>query len=251
MIAARSITEQIYRQLREELLSCRLRPGERLRTNELSVRFGVSLSGVREALSRLSAENLVVADPQRGFRVVPMSSGDLISLTEASVEIENLCVRHALACGDGRWEEGLIAARDRVLKTPPTRKSTAGRLSDDFLVKHHAFHDALVAACDNPWLLRMRRSCQLQGERYRQICIPLKPDLDQLHVGYKEIADAALARDTDLTCRFVAEQFQRNARRFVETLVAALEAGTPVAFWNDETPAATRRRVAAGAKVKD
>ncbi len=71
----RSITEQIYQHLKADLISCKLRPGQRLRTNEISEQFKVSLSGVREALSRLSAEGLVDADPQRGFRAAPISSG--------------------------------------------------------------------------------------------------------------------------------------------------------------------------------
>src|SRR6202012_2865714 len=105
MRPARSITEQVYRQLKTELLKCQLRPGEHLRTKELSIRFSVSLSVVREALSRLTAEGLVDADPQRGFRAAPLSSADLLALTEAAIEIEALCIRKALKSGDAAWEQ--------------------------------------------------------------------------------------------------------------------------------------------------
>src|SRR3546814_6523837 len=96
MKPARSITEHTYRQLKAELLQCRLKPGERLRTNELSTRFGVSLSGIREALSRLSAEGLVEADPQRGFRATPLTRQDLLDLTGAAIEIDGICIRQSL-----------------------------------------------------------------------------------------------------------------------------------------------------------
>ena len=64
---APSLTETVTRQLRQDILRCMLRPGARLRTGELCARFGVSLAAVREALSRLAAEGLVLADPQRSF----------------------------------------------------------------------------------------------------------------------------------------------------------------------------------------
>ena len=57
MAFAPSIAEQIYAELRGDLISCRIRPGERLRTNDLGQRFGASLSAIREALVRLAADD--------------------------------------------------------------------------------------------------------------------------------------------------------------------------------------------------
>jgi DNA-binding GntR family transcriptional regulator len=228
---ARSITEQVYRQLKSELLKCRLRPGERLRTKELSDRFAVSLGVVREALSRLTAEGLVESDPQRGFRAAPISSPDLIALTDAAIEIEALCIRRALAGADAAWEQRVRNALDRVT-TASSAADSNGRINEAFLMHHHAFHDALISGCDNTWLLRMRYSCHLQAERYRQICIPLGPDLDKIYAGYDEIAEAALARSADLTIRLVSEQFERNSRRFV----AALESDDITQFWSASEP---------------
>jgi DNA-binding GntR family transcriptional regulator len=227
MRPARSITEQVYRQLKTELLKCQLRPGEHLRTKELSIRFSVSLSVVREALSRLTAEGLVDSDPQRGFRAAPLSSADLLALTEAGIEIEALCIRKALKNGDAAWEQRVRNGLDRV-STASSAIDSAGRINETFLMHHHAFHDALISACSNTWLLRMRYSCHLQAERYRQICIPLQPDLDKIYIGYDEIAEAALNRDLTTTVRLVSEQFERNALRFVATF----QDGGAAQFWS-------------------
>ena len=70
----RSLTSAVFAQLRAEILSCRLKPGEKLLIAGLAQRFSVSLSAVREALSRLAAEDLVQAEDQRGFRVSPVRS---------------------------------------------------------------------------------------------------------------------------------------------------------------------------------
>src|SRR6202021_1136455 len=98
------------RLVREALFDCRFEPGEPLRIGELCKQLEASQGAVREALSRLTSEGLVEALPQRGFRVTPISAEDLRDLTAARIEIEDLCLRHAIASGDVRWEAGLVAA---------------------------------------------------------------------------------------------------------------------------------------------
>lgn len=237
----RSITEHIYNELRADLIACRLRPGERLHTSELRERFGVSLSGVREALSRLASEGLVAADPQRGFRAAPMSREDLLNLTETAMGIEQMCIRSSLAAGDKAWEKRLLAARDAVLAAPMESRTEEGRLSSAFANAHQRFHNALMAACSNNRTSQLRLLLQDQSERYRQLCIPLTPDLDKLKIGYEEITQAAIARDAERTAMLVSEQFHRNVARFIQ----ALESEDAMRFWADETPAKRRANKAA------
>src|SRR5712671_6846375 len=112
-----SLTQSAYERLRADLLSCRFEPDERLNISELCAAMGVSLGAVREALSRLTAEGLVVAEPQRGFRVAPISAEDLKDLTAVRSEIELLCLKDSIAHGDVRWEAGLVAANHMLAHT--------------------------------------------------------------------------------------------------------------------------------------
>src|ERR1700722_6476034 len=99
-----SLTQEAYERLRADLLACRLQPGQRLRINELCKRLSVSLGAVGEALSRLTSEGLVSAEPQLGFTVAPISAIDLHDLTMVRIEIEGLCLRQSVANGDLSWE---------------------------------------------------------------------------------------------------------------------------------------------------
>src|SRR5271157_1164652 len=54
--------------------------------------LGSEPGAVREALSRLSAEGLVIAESQKGYRVAPLSADELLDLTEARVEIERIAL---------------------------------------------------------------------------------------------------------------------------------------------------------------
>ena len=71
---------EVYSSIRREILNGRLRPGEKLGPAVLSQQYGVSLSVVREALTRLAEQGLVVSQPQQGFQVTPISREDLIAM---------------------------------------------------------------------------------------------------------------------------------------------------------------------------
>jgi DNA-binding GntR family transcriptional regulator len=79
--------KEVYDVLRAELLNGMLNPGDKLPMVELARRFSASQSVVREALTRLAEQGLVVAAPQRGFRVRQLSVEDIAGLTESRVAV--------------------------------------------------------------------------------------------------------------------------------------------------------------------
>src|SRR5271169_4697633 len=156
MATAGSLTQRAYDLLRDALLDCRFEPGEPLRIGELCKQFKASQGAIREALSRLTSEGLVQARPQRGFRVTPISAEDLRDLTAARIEIEELCLRHAIAAGDIRWEARIIAAFHQLSRTPPLEPGAEPpRFDRRFVALHHSFFDDLVSSCGSVWLGRV------------------------------------------------------------------------------------------------
>src|SRR5260370_22309862 len=102
-------TEQVYEVIRSELLNGGLRPGQKLKMVELTERFGVSQSVIRAALTRLTEQGLLVATPQRGFRVRDLSVEDIAELTETPVQVEALALRLPLERGELHLETALLA----------------------------------------------------------------------------------------------------------------------------------------------
>jgi len=78
---AGTLASTVFEQLRRDIVSVQLAPGEKLRIEALRERYGVGGSPVREALNRLSAEGLVWQQDQKGFRVAPVSERELEELT--------------------------------------------------------------------------------------------------------------------------------------------------------------------------
>lgn len=195
-----SRTQTAYEELRASVLACRLRPGQKILIADLCKAHDVSLGAVREALSRLTSEGLVIATPQRGFRVAPVSETDLTQLTDARIEIEQLCLRRSIAAGDLAWESRLVATFHELSNTPERVATDVRRLNDAWVATHARFHQALVDGCDNLWMLRLRSILYVQSERYRRLSVPLAQqdrDIDQEH---QAILDAALARDVETAC---------------------------------------------------
>lgn len=211
-----SLTERAYRQLRDDLLTCRLVPGAKINIKDITETQGFSLGAVREALSRLTSEGFVIQDEARGFRVAPISIGDLTDLVAVRSDIEGQCLRRALEKGGLDWEASIVSAAHRLSKTPTRDPQEASRLNEEYADAHAAFHHALVAACDSPWLLRMRDWLYAQSERYRYLTVPMADgDRDLVH-EHAEIVEAALARDADRATALLANHLMATARLLID-----------------------------------
>jgi DNA-binding GntR family transcriptional regulator len=214
-LTAASLTQRAYDQLREALLDCRFEPGEPLRIGELCKQLDASQGAVREALSRLTSEGLVEARPQRGFRVTPISAEDLRDLTAARIEIEELCLRHAIEDGDVRWEARLVAAFHQLSRTPPLEPGTPRRFDRRFVALHHSFFDVLVSSCDSLWLGRVRQMLQIQELRYHGRSPPPAPGERDLVGELREVMEAAIAREADRACKLLAAHMRRSAELLI------------------------------------
>ena len=211
-----SLTEQAYRRLRDDLLTCRLVPGEKINIKDISDSLGFSLGAVREALSRLTSEGFVTLDDARGFRATPISIGDLIDLVAVRTDIEGQCLQRAIARGGLDWESAIVSAAHRLSKTPTRDPADSARLNQDYADAHGAFHHALVAACDSPWLLRMRDWLYAQSERYRYLTVPLSnSERDLLH-EHADIVAATLERDADRAVALLGDHLMATARLLID-----------------------------------
>lgn len=192
----RSQTSLAYEVIRSDILSGRHVPGKKLKIQDLAVALEVSPGAVREALSRLVPERLVVSRDQRGFVVAPLSIADLLDLTDLRCEIEAIALRRSVARGGVDWEANLIAAEHRLRGAPVVVGGAEPQLNPGWVQAHAAFHTALVAACGSPRLLVLHAQLYEQSERYRGLSLHTNTPR-QVHDEHREIVRLALARDTE------------------------------------------------------
>jgi GntR family carbon starvation induced transcriptional regulator len=222
-MTSKTQSERIFDAMRSEILSCHIQPGAKLRINEIAEAHGVSLGAVREALSRLGAEGLVIAESQKGYHVTPLSVTELLDLTDARIEIERLALTRSVARGDLDWETGLVGAWHRLSRLDTLRAENTPELSEPWAVAHAAFHQALVAACGSTKLLQIRLQLYELAERYRRYSAPLANIERDVAGEHRKIFDAAMARDAALAGRLILEHLQLTASIIVTSPRLATE----------------------------
>jgi DNA-binding GntR family transcriptional regulator len=221
-----SLTQRAYDRLRDDLLTCRLAPGERINIKEITEQLGFSLGAVREALARLTSEGFVTTDDMRGFRAAPISIADLVDLMAVRADIEGQCLRRSIANGELEWESAIVSAAHRLNGTPMYAAGPDRRLNDSYAAAHAAFHQALVAACDSPWLQRLRTWLYAQSERYRYLAVPLARVERGVTQEHGALVEAVLARDADKAVALLGAHLTATAQILIDRELAVAETVT-------------------------
>ncbi|KPQ23020.1 MAG: GntR family transcriptional regulator, carbon starvation induced regulator [Halomonas sp. HL-48] len=186
-----------YRELKHDIIRARYAPGQKLLMSRLKEYYGVSTGPLREALSQLVADHLVVAISQRGYRVAAMSLAELNDIYDARAQLEGLILRLAIERGDDDWEASVVATAHRLAKV--TDISSPDDLLDGWDQRHKAFHTAIASGCNSPHLLQMRDTLFNQVERYRHLwlqeTVMSAQALEQKRQEHAELVEVILARD--------------------------------------------------------
>lgn len=179
-------------QLRDAILEGRMAPGSKLNLDEIRTAFGVSLSPLREALSRLGAEGFVTSEEQRGFRVAPVSEANCREVIRLRCEFEVLALTESIRRGDAEWEARVVAASYLLGKFDGRRE----RLQDvaEWERLHRAFHHTLASACGMPLLLQFCGQLHDMFDRYRGLFLAEKPVDKDVPGEHRAIVQAALDR---------------------------------------------------------
>ena len=128
----RTLVEDAYLRLREDIIQGKYESGSRLRVEHMKDDYGVGAGTLREALSLLVSDSLVIAEGQRGFSVAPLSLADLDDLTHTRILLETDALRLSLRHGGDDWEGQLVAAfhrlsivEERIRRTAPHARTWA------------------------------------------------------------------------------------------------------------------------------
>ncbi len=208
-----------FRLLRADIISGALAAGSRLRFIELQARYGIGTSPLREALSRLAADRLVVQEVNRGFRVPPISLADFEDIAALRIALERQAIEAAVAAGDEAWEEGIVLAHHRLRRLG--RQEAApdeDGVPEEWETRHRAFHNALIAACGSPWTLHFCAVLHDQFDRYRRLAgrdPKAQVILSQQHEG---LLDAAIARDAARAGEILAAHIDLTRRTVIERI---------------------------------
>lgn len=207
---ASTLNEQVYRDLREDILSGRLIAGTRLPFAELHKRYSVGTSTLREALARLLSDNLVVGEGQKGFTVAPVSRDDLLDITQLRCKLERDTLRDAIAHGDNEWEASIVAALHRLSRFHQQARGVPPLLTEAGATLHRHFHLCLLAGCRSKWQLRTIELLYDHSERYRRISSIAQSHERDSDAEHRAIVEATLARNADKASALLVQHIERT-----------------------------------------
>lgn len=165
--APKTVTESVYRRIRTDILWGRLAPGTPLKSDALRQKYEVGISPLREALSRLASERLVISSGQRGFRVAPIDRESICDISHTRLVIEKAAITKSIEEGDVEWETKVVAAHYALSRVPIP--NSPGEDAEIWTRHHRAYHMALISACGSQWQMHIAGLLFDQAERFRII----------------------------------------------------------------------------------
>lgn len=208
-----AVTVDLRARLRDDIVSCALTPGQRLKFEELRARYDVGIGSLRESLLQLEADGLVIAESNRGFCVAPVSIADLADITELRVDIEKKALTQSIEHGDDAWEASIVGAFHMLVKMETEIAQAPLKNREVWEDRHRRFHDALVAACPSPWLMRFRRVMWDQTQRYRALSMMQSRTPGRVD-KHRDLMELAVARKVPEA----AEAMERHIRHTADNV---------------------------------
>lgn len=195
----------IYRQMKDMILSFALYPGARVTENELAARFGVSRTPVREALQRLAAEGYLTIRPKQGCFVREIDIETINQYYEVRIALEMRALDLACVSMPDAQIKKLLAAWDlaQAPKQPPPVETMVAR--------DEGFHMALAAGGGNGVLAGFLKDVNEHIHIVRRLDFTEAVRIDHTYAEHHDIAQRLLERDVDAAKALMLRHIRKSA----------------------------------------
>lgn len=190
-----TVGEQAFRRIRGDIITGVLVPGQKLKLEKLKSQYGVSVSTLREILNRLTTEDLVLAEGQRGFEVTAASIGNLREVGDLRLVLENHALALSFAAGDLEWEADVVAAHHKLSSIEKALLGGDEDRTAQWIKYDFAFHHAMISACGSKSLLAIHQSIFDRFMRYHMLAQSFRGG--GVADDHRELFQLALARDVE------------------------------------------------------
>lgn len=183
--------EGVLRELRLQIASGKLSPGQQVIQDALAASLGVSRVPLREALKVLEGEGQVIYHPHRGYFVADLSVADLVEVYRIRSILEDEALRVGvplLTNDDIEYLEDILVDVEAAAKTGDVTAVTAA---------NRRFHFAIFEASNMPRLVRMIRNQWDATDAYRGVYFATPANLAHMNTEHRSMIAALVARDVE------------------------------------------------------
>lgn len=185
--------------LRRDISFGALLPDQKLKIADLRQRYGGSNHSMRETLRLLSAEGLVEATAQRGFRVTSATQEDLQDIIFVRLHIEEAGLKLAIELGNVDWEARLVAAHHGLRKAEEAVENNPDDLTAlQWDEACRIFSATIIEASGSRRLIDLQKKFFDQSRRFRLTMMREgRLDFSQRAAWQGKLLKSVLARDCD------------------------------------------------------
>jgi DNA-binding GntR family transcriptional regulator len=206
------LRDVVFNTLRQEILTGKLKPGERLMEIHLANKLGVSRTPIREAIRKLELEGLVIMIPRRGAEVAQITLKSLEDVMEVRRALDVLAIE--LACdrmGADDFERlgQACEAFNQAVKTRDTRRMAEADV---------AFHDIIVVSTGNTRLIQLVNNLSEQMYRYRFEYLKDEASHDSLKQEHIEMCQCILGKDKETAASVVKKHIDNQEDAIIRQL---------------------------------
>jgi DNA-binding GntR family transcriptional regulator len=217
--SAGTLGDRAYSALKRLILTGELRPGERLAEAELAQRLAVSRTPLREALSKLGHEKLVVARPHLGYVVVDLDSKAICDLLDIREVLDVHAARLAVVSATERDLLLLRRCLDELEDVLAKRDTDEPDLATEIALGIR-IHSIIAEATGNQYLI----DTLAQIYERQQLAVWLDVlwvDQWQISIAeHREIVEAVCARDADRSAEAARVHVRRSLQNILRVAVA-------------------------------
>jgi DNA-binding GntR family transcriptional regulator len=179
--------QAVYAELKRRIMSLELAPGERLYEPALADALEVSRTPLREAIRRLTAENLLEQQPTGGVVVPRLDPREIAELYDVRASLEALMAREATR----RATKDDLAALEQIL----ARNAALVGFAGDAMDLGKQIHDVIGRIAGNGWAIRLHEQIADQMVRYRVVTNSTQQRRDAALREHRDICAAVASGD--------------------------------------------------------
>lgn len=204
----KTLVDRVYDAIKDDIINTELTPGQLLLVQELAAKHGVSKTPVRDALNRLSQENLVTILPRRGYLVSTFTIQDVQDFFSLRLILETTAVRMAAVNITPPELENLQTLADRkyVFEDKNSYRT--------YFEENREFHVAVAQASGNRMLAELIGNLLDQMRRILYTGLKLRDSSEEMAAEHRELIESFKNRDP-LKAQEVVERTINNARQRV------------------------------------
>lgn len=215
-----------YLLLKDEIITCSLRPGDIVNEGETAKRYGLGRTIVREALQALIRDGFVEAIPRVGYIVSPVTVKDVVDLFGVRAIVEGAAV--ALAAANASPEE-----IERLRALAPVKGPGQDEINLRSLNRRNTeFHCAIAEMTHNRVLAAIQCSTMERLERLFNLDVPTAATevMGRMTRQHQVLADAIAAGDSEKARQIALHEVELSRQRVMEAIV---EAGSLAVVFGD------------------